>query len=545
MILICCRLHGSDAADLHKGVWKMIISYKANMAGPYHIDNGIPCQDSYAVKKGKDNFIIAAVADGLGSEKYSDIGSKVAVNSVVEECAENISADNSFEDNKKLMTRAMINAYKAVLARAKEDGNNPNEYDSTLCLCAYDGEKLFYAQSGDSGMLALMENGEYRRVTVQQRDDEGRVFPLCFGPGKWEFGCIDEPVSAVMLMTDGVLDNICPPIMRNMEIAVNVPLAQKFMDHFDVQDDKLESLEEAAASYLRDYPRDCLDDDKTIVVLINTERKPQKLDPEYYAPPDWEALQREAEARLWSNTEVPKQDTEQINDDDADVSLPEDEEKPAENNEKSNDSTDMNEDKGTLPITESIDEESVDVDEPSTSGKRFKLDADTSLDIILVFLLFMIGILSWLVSKLLLAKVDFTVLGSFFTSVLSHAAVFLPDSCFEIAVKCACTKIPLLAGVLAAVGASLGEMVAYCMGRFGESLLPKRLVGFLRKRVSPGFLAVTVFSALPLPIFDIVGIFFGAVRMKTWRFLAACFCGKLIKFATYISLAQEVIKLVG
>ena len=51
----------------------MIISYKANMAGPYHIEAGLPCQDSFAIKKGNGSYIIAAVADGLGSELYSDI----------------------------------------------------------------------------------------------------------------------------------------------------------------------------------------------------------------------------------------------------------------------------------------------------------------------------------------------------------------------------------------------------------------------------------------------------------------------------------------
>lgn len=44
----------------------MILSYKANMAGPYHIEKGIVCQDSFALETGKDGFVIAAVADGLG-----------------------------------------------------------------------------------------------------------------------------------------------------------------------------------------------------------------------------------------------------------------------------------------------------------------------------------------------------------------------------------------------------------------------------------------------------------------------------------------------
>jgi len=76
----------------------MIISYKANMAGPYHIEAGLPCQDSFAIKKGSGSYIIAAVADGLGSELYSDIGSAVAASTAVDYCAERISEGMSFDD---------------------------------------------------------------------------------------------------------------------------------------------------------------------------------------------------------------------------------------------------------------------------------------------------------------------------------------------------------------------------------------------------------------------------------------------------------------
>lgn len=276
----------------------MIISYKANMAGPYHIDAGLPCQDSFAIKEGRDSYIVAAVADGLGSELYSDIGSAVAASTAVDYCAKRISAGMSFEEIKKIMNNAMVHAYKAVLTKAEQDTNDPDEYDTTLCLCAYNGEHLYYGQSGDSGMVVLLQSGEYRRVTTQQRDEDGCVFPLCWGPDKWEFGYLENSVSSVMLMTDGVFEQICPPVMRGKEIDINIPLARKFMDRFDCNEELVAALESAAYKYLENYPRNLLDDDKTVVVIINT-ANPAKVMPEtYYAVPNWKALREEAEKKL-------------------------------------------------------------------------------------------------------------------------------------------------------------------------------------------------------------------------------------------------------
>ena len=271
---------------------------KSNMAGPYHIDNNIPCQDSFAIENINTGIYIVSVADGLGSELYSDVGSSVASKTAVEFVANNISCNMSFVEIKKVMNNAFVNAYKAVLTQAAKDGNDPDEYDTTLCLAVYDGERLFYGQAGDSGIVVLLENGEYLRVTSQQRDEEGYVFPLCSGPNKWDFGEVEGPVSAVMLMTDGVFEQICPPLMRNSIVDVNIPLAKRFLDRFECSEADVTELEEALYDYLEHYPRYLLDDDKTMVVLINSERKPTQKEDSYYAIPDWEALSNEARTRV-------------------------------------------------------------------------------------------------------------------------------------------------------------------------------------------------------------------------------------------------------
>ncbi len=284
-----------------------MVLYKSSMTGPYHIENDLPCQDSFAVFQ-NEAFCILAVTDGLGSELYSDVGAAVAAQTAVEYCSERILEGMEFAEIKKVLNNALVSAYKAVLARAAEDGNVSDEYDTTICLAVYDGERLYYAQSGDSGLVALLENGEYYRVTTQQRDEEGRVFPLCWGPEKWEFGFVDSPVSAFMLMTDGVFEQICPKLMRNRDIDINIPLARRFLNRFDCTEKDVPELEKAVHRYLENYPRYLLDDDKTVVVLVNPERRPKEKDESYYAIPNWKEMLDEAKKQLSEfNSDVPEE----------------------------------------------------------------------------------------------------------------------------------------------------------------------------------------------------------------------------------------------
>ena len=282
----------------------MINHIAFKMVGPYHNEVGIPCQDSFFVFDNKEEEItIAAVADGLGSEKYSDIGSKIASKVAVENCATNYKKGMHFNEAKKIMNNAYVYAYRAILEEADKAGNPDDQYDTTLALAIYDGTHLFYGQSGDSGIIALLSNGHYVRVTRQQRDDEGRVYPLCFGPTYWEFGEVSEDVSSVMLMTDGVWAEIAPPVIDDHEQNVNVNLAMRFMDRDETEDEEVKAVENQAVEFMQSYRKDRIDDDKTIVVLYNTNLHAQRLTDEYYSPLDWESLNKEYYAANADNSD--------------------------------------------------------------------------------------------------------------------------------------------------------------------------------------------------------------------------------------------------
>ncbi|WP_053942222.1 protein phosphatase 2C domain-containing protein [Kallipyga gabonensis] len=279
----------------------MIRYYSANMPGPYHIKEGIPCQDAYFVRRDKEGVVYAGVADGLGSEYHSDDGARIAVKESCLYCMELYQGGMDFPEVKKIMNNAFVYAYKAVLEEAVEAGNPSNEYDTTLSLVIYDQGKVFYGQSGDSGIVALMSSGEYLALTSQQRDEDGHVFPLCSGPDRWVFGEVLDPVSSIMVMTDGVWEEINPPLLRHQEVTINVALTMRFMDRTERTLKEVKALEKAARCYLKQYPQRLLDDDKTIVVIFDPSHPAKRLGEEYYKMPDWTSLQESIRAKLYAD----------------------------------------------------------------------------------------------------------------------------------------------------------------------------------------------------------------------------------------------------
>jgi membrane protein YqaA with SNARE-associated domain len=93
---------------------------------------------------------------------------------------------------------------------------------------------------------------------------------------------------------------------------------------------------------------------------------------------------------------------------------------------------------------------------------------------------------------------------------------------------------PWLVGLSAALGATLGELVGYGLGKGGGILLEKRNKQLLEKGekwfkkggVYP-FIFIVLFAVTPLPD-DVVGILGGMFNYNIKKFLLASFIGKSI-----------------
>lgn len=271
----------------------MIYSYGVTKQGHYHIKNNIICQDSHCIKQIGEHFAIGAVADGLGSEKYSDIASKIAVENSVLYCTENINDDLSADKILEIIRKSFSYALAKIEATAIEQNNDITEYDTTLTLAVYLNETVYYGHSGDSGIVVLNQNGIYEAITEQQRDENGCVYPLCFGEKFWRFGTHNN-VASVFLATDGMFETLFPYLLRGEDVSIYVALAEYMMNNDILQFGKIETtaIQKKMENFIDNISGDQVSDDKTVLVVLDTSLKTNRQPITYYHPPDWAKLKK-------------------------------------------------------------------------------------------------------------------------------------------------------------------------------------------------------------------------------------------------------------
>lgn len=313
----------------------MVFDYAFSMVGKSHIEKGICCQDNHKVKRLENGWYIGAIADGVGSAKNSQIGSKIATETVVEMCDELMPWDYNTISIKSMMRTAYNYAYKKIMREAEKTGNPIESYDTTLSMVIYDGHKIIYGHSGDGAIIGMNSFGNFVEITKPQKGPDGvTVVPLRAGYTQWKIDTYEEDLAAVLLVTDGMRDILCHYLLMAEESKEKIytPLVSFFADPIGVKvtdnsncelkkkiEDFLTADEkgDSEAFYSRlteiykkrvpntyneiinsikenNYPiglMQSVQDDKTVVGLINTELLVDNREASFYGEPDWNMLQ--------------------------------------------------------------------------------------------------------------------------------------------------------------------------------------------------------------------------------------------------------------
>ena len=119
----------------------------------------------------------------------------------------------------------------------------------------------------------------------------------------------------------------------------------------------------------------------------------------------------------------------------------------------------------------------------------------------------------------------------FVISAISNATLILPVPGLALTALAATVANPLVVGIVAGAGQTLGETTGYLAGYSGQGLIDEnpryaRMVRWMRRF---GPITIFVLALIPNPLFDIAGIIAGALRMPLWLFLTAAGLGKIIK----------------
>jgi len=123
--------------------------------------------------------------------------------------------------------------------------------------------------------------------------------------------------------------------------------------------------------------------------------------------------------------------------------------------------------------------------------------------------------------------------GIFLVNLICAATIFIPVPGEAVNVAAGSILNPLFVGLVASIGATLGEPTSYLAGHLGSKAIPERYLEkhkkaeYLLKRY--GAFAIFLFALLPILIFDLIGLAAGAFKYPLWKFILFCWLGRIIR----------------
>lgn len=148
---------------------------------------------------------------------------------------------------------------------------------------------------------------------------------------------------------------------------------------------------------------------------------------------------------------------------------------------------------------------------------------------------FLLLLLIWSQRKSLIQMPKYGYLGIFVVNFISSSSILLPLPGVASVFLGGALWNPILVGLASGIGATLGELFGFLLGYGGRGLLRtiehenhwvKRVERFFHKT---GFVTIFLFSLLPLPVFDFIGIMSGALNYPLLKFGMATFMGRVIR----------------
>ena len=273
----------------------MITSYAVHARGLDHDERDIPCQDSFRVEVCEHGYIVAAVADGLGSCSASQISSEAVTRSLTQFVKNHFPRSPGVPSLVSLMITAFNEAERDLYRLIDEsDGLGIDDLHTTLTACIFNGKHLIYGHSGDGILLGLDESGEYSVVCEPVKGQRiNETCPFTYGSGYWHVNVVDRPFVSVLLATDGIGDILYPMYLRP-DHEVLLAHASFFMHPNQLgiggepTPEFMDRLGKSTLAAIRDPDNGTwseVTDDITAIVLINNEITPPEI--EDHQTPDY------------------------------------------------------------------------------------------------------------------------------------------------------------------------------------------------------------------------------------------------------------------
>jgi len=123
-------------------------------------------------------------------------------------------------------------------------------------------------------------------------------------------------------------------------------------------------------------------------------------------------------------------------------------------------------------------------------------------------------------------------IGIFLISLIGSSTIIFPLPSAAFVFAAGAVLNPFLVGLLAGIGATLGEFTGYALGLGGRKLVKNKWKNQINKvkklfQKYGGFFIILVFAATPLPD-DVTGIIGGMLKYPIKKFFIASLIGKIL-----------------
>jgi hypothetical protein len=206
---------------------------RASLQGTSHVAGDVPCQDYNKVMQFND-YMIIAVADGLGSASKSDVGANIACSAGIDYiCDElsNVQLQNPLFrrikklfrrsvpvpfDYKKLLTKAVKYARDQIFLQALLENSQDKDYACTMLLTIIKNSEFYLVHVGDGAVVGAFESENQEIIETISGPDNGEyansTTPITspYYAEHLRYACSsgDKKLQGIFVFTDGI-QNLC------------------------------------------------------------------------------------------------------------------------------------------------------------------------------------------------------------------------------------------------------------------------------------------------------------------------------------------------
>lgn len=240
-----------------------------SVTGSLHSKEGLPCQDACLYEIISDEFGIIAVADGLGSAPFADLGSRLAVEAAVS-YAKNLLMDCPEDglDMSEIPINMLHAARQCLEGKALEEGFKLTDVATTLITVLFYRDSVYAAQIGDGAVVAKTDGALALLCGPSNSEYANEVTPVTCST--WEsnlsFAEVSSGAEHIAVFTDG-----CQRAALLKTVDGYTPFEKFFNPVFsyaDEADDLGGSELELGEFLLSEKISEYSEDDKTLVLAV-------------------------------------------------------------------------------------------------------------------------------------------------------------------------------------------------------------------------------------------------------------------------------------